>query len=143
MTAQATLEVPEQVLEFTLGEEQFCVGIESVDEIVKTSELTELPDSPRHVVGMMDLRGETTIVVNPKRVFDITDDGGTDQVIIFDHDEDDQQVGWLVDRAHRVSALEDPELDPVEDNQYINGVVSGDGEFTLWVDPIRVNSSVT
>lgn len=138
----ATIEVPDQVLEFTLGEERYCVAIDAVDEIVRSSAITELPDSPSHVVGMMDLRGETTLVVDPKRIFNTGTGDGADQVVIFDGGES-TQVGWLVDRVHKVDDLVDPELDPVEDNRHINGVVSEDDQFTLWVDPDEVNAVTT
>lgn len=59
-----------QVLEFTLGEEQYCVTIEAVNEIVKAAEVTPMPDTPPAVIGMMDLRGKTTTIVNPKPVFE-------------------------------------------------------------------------
>lgn len=48
--------------------------------------VTELPNSPPHVVGVTDFRGETTTVVDPKRLFDIDDDGATDHIMVFDSD---------------------------------------------------------
>jgi purine-binding chemotaxis protein CheW len=121
-----------QVLEFMLGEEQYCVTIDAVTETVKATELTPMPDTPPAVVGMMDLCGPTTVIVNPKRVFGTTEQTGGEQVLIFD-EESDQQFGWLVDRVLKVETLQDPETEPVEDNQFVSGVVSRDGEFTLSV----------
>lgn len=56
-----------QVLEFTLGEEQYCIDIEYVTEVVSRSkkDVTSIPDSPPHVEGAIDLRGETTRVIDP------------------------------------------------------------------------------
>jgi purine-binding chemotaxis protein CheW len=127
-----------QVLEFILGEEQYCVTIDAVNEIVKATEVTPMPDTPPAVLGMMDLRGETTVIVNPKHVFGTTEQTPGEQVIIFD-DDSDQQFGWLVNRVLKVETLQNPETEPVEDNQFVSGVVSRDGEFTLWVDPDRVH----
>ncbi|WP_340099365.1 chemotaxis protein CheW [Salinibaculum salinum] len=123
-----------QVLEFILGEERYCLTIDAVNEIVKATEVTPMPDTPPAVVGMMDLRGNTTAIVNPKRVFETAEETPGEQVIIFD-DDSDQQFGWLVDRVLKVETLQNPETEPVEDNQFVSGVVSRDGEFTLWVDP--------
>jgi purine-binding chemotaxis protein CheW len=127
-----------QVLEFILGEEQYCVTIDAVNEIVKATEVTPMPETPPAVVGMMDLRGNTTVIVNPKRVFETGEQTPGEQVIIFD-DDSDQQFGWLVDRVLRVETLQDPEMEPVEDNKFVSGVVSREGEFTLWVDPDSVH----
>jgi purine-binding chemotaxis protein CheW len=127
-----------QVLEFILGEEQYCVTIDAVNEIVKATEVTPMPDTLPAVVGMMDLRGNTTVIVNPKRVFETGEQTPGEQVIIFD-DDSEQQFGWLVDRVLRVETLQDPEMEPVEDNKFVSGVVSREGEFTLCVDPDNVH----
>jgi len=127
-----------QMLEFILGEEQYCVTIDAVNEILKATEVTHMPGTPSAVVGMMDLRGETTTIVNPKRVFGTAEQTPGKQVIIFD-DDSDQQFGWLVDRVLKVETLEGPEMEPVEDNEFVSGVVSRGGDFTLWVDPDRVH----
>lgn len=127
-----------QVLEFIVGEEQYCVTIDEVNEIVKATELTSIPDTPPAVVGMMNLRGQMTAIVNPKRVFETAEQTGGEQVIIFD-DDSDQQFGWLVDQVLRVENLQDPETESVEDNTFVSGVVSRDDQFTLWVDPDRVH----
>ncbi|MFB6227526.1 MAG: chemotaxis protein CheW [Halobacteriales archaeon] len=141
MTAAAT-EVPEQVLEFTLGAERYCVGIDRIDEIVKPNEITELPDTPPQVEGVMDLRGEMTTIMNPRLVFDIHEDGESRQIVIFNRDHD-HRLGWLVDHVHKVSNLADADVDPVTDNRYVNGVLSDGDRFVIWVDPDGVNGAVS
>lgn len=141
--APPVVEQPAQVLEFALGEQRYCVGIDAVDEIVSPDAITDLPDTPPQVEGVMDLRGETTTIVDPKVVFGrpATDDDS--HVVVFDGDSDrDRRLGWLVDRVHRVTGLPDVEVDPVADNEYLNGVVNAD-PFVLWVDTDRVNASVS
>jgi purine-binding chemotaxis protein CheW len=131
-----------QVLDFTLGEDQYCVRIKAVNEIVKATDLTPMPDTSPAVVGMMDLRGQTTAIVNPKQVFETTEQTPGEQVIIFDR-ESDQQFGWLVDRVRSVETLQHQEIESVEDNKFVNGIVSRDGGFTLWVDPDRVHGQIS
>jgi purine-binding chemotaxis protein CheW len=132
---------PDQMLEFTLGDETYCVGIDAVDEIVKPDEITALPESPPALAGVMDLRGEMTVIVKPKQVFDLAGGTDTSQVIIFESDRDDQ-VGWLVDRVHRVRDTADASIDPVDDNQYVDGLLSDGDQFTVWVDAGAVNATV-
>jgi purine-binding chemotaxis protein CheW len=141
-SVEAAVETPDQVLVFALGDEDFCVGIKWVDEIVKEDEVSPVPDMPPMVEGMMDLRGQTTTIIDPKISFGIGQTKEDQQVIIFDTD-DETNVGWLVDYAYRVETVQNPEVEPVEDNQYINGVLKDDGKFTLWVDPNNVNSQIT
>lgn len=136
------VEAPEQVLVFSLGADRFCVGIDRVDEIVKAGAVSSIPESPPIVEGVMDLRGETTTVIDPTTVFE-SDATDTDrQVIIFDTDAE-KKIGWLVDQVYRVDELRHPETEAVEDNRFVNGILKNDDEFTLWVDPDRVHGEVT
>ncbi|MEF8826736.1 MAG: chemotaxis protein CheW, partial [Halapricum sp.] len=98
--------VTNQVLEFQLGEETYCVSIDYVTEIVDVGELTSVPNAPPHVEGVMDLRGRTTSIINPKVVFDIADGSEAARIIVFDPeiaDDDQGAVGWLVDEVYQVS----------------------------------------
>lgn len=141
-SAEPTVEMPDQVLVFALGEDDFCVGIEWVDEIVKPEEVSSVPDMPPMVEGVMDLRGKTTTIVDPKVTFGIPETDDNQQVIIFDTD-GETSVGWLVDYAYRVRDFEDPELEAVQDNRYIEGILKDGDDFTLWVNPGRLNSEIT
>ena len=136
------VEIPEQVLVFSLAEEKYCVGIDWIDEIVNAEAVRPVPDTPRMVDGVMNLRGATTTIVDPTVPLAVTGADDDQQVIIFETDSD-RNVGWLVDSADRVDDFENPDLEPVEDNRFINGIVQANDEFILWVDPTQVNDQVT
>jgi purine-binding chemotaxis protein CheW len=127
----------EQVLEFRLGEETYCVSIEYVTEIVDMGELTPIPNSPPHVEGVIDLRGNTTSIIDPKVGLGIDGDLG-DRIVIFDSTifDDDRSVGWAVDSVEEVSEVAEEEVDdsPV-DEDHIRGLIKRDSEFVVWIDP--------
>jgi purine-binding chemotaxis protein CheW len=139
-TAQTT--ETEQVLEFCLGDETYCVSIEYVTEIVDMGELTPIPNSPPHVEGVIDLRGNTTSIIDPKVGLGIGGELG-DRIVIFDSEifEDDRSVGWAVDSVEEVSdiASEDVDESPVE-KDHIRGLIKRDDEFVVWIDPQTVNN---
>lgn len=133
-----------QVLEFELGEETYCVSIDYVTEIVDIGELTAVPNSPPHIQGVMDLRGRTTSIVDPKVVFDIDSGREAERIIVFDPEivEDQAAAGWLVDEVNQVSQVDGDEVDqsPAEDEKAIHGVIKGEDEhFIIWVDPAAVH----
>jgi purine-binding chemotaxis protein CheW len=141
MSGAAAVEAtPDQMLEFTLGTERYCVCIELVDEIVSKGEITPLPDTQPAIAGVMDLRGEMATLVKPAVLFDIDTDEDGQQVIIFDSD--DERYGWIVDKVHNVSEIADPDLDPVDDNEFVNGLVSDGETFTIWVDAATIHGSL-
>lgn len=133
-----------QVLEFELGEETYCVSIDYVTEIVDIGDLTTVPNSPPHVEGVMDLRGRTTSIINPKVVFNLGDGGEERRIIVYDPNivEDQGAAGWLVDEVNQVVQVEQADVDtsPAQDDDAIHGVVKrGDGDFVIWVDPKSVH----
>jgi purine-binding chemotaxis protein CheW len=135
-----------QVLEFELGEETYCVSIDYVTEIVDVGDLTKVPNAPRHVEGVMDLRGRTTSIVDPKSVFGIADDGAQQRIIVFDPEiiEDQSAAGWLVDEVDQVVQIADEQVDdsPAEtDDGSVRGVVKRDDDFVIWVDPRVVHAN--
>lgn len=134
-----------QVLEFRLGEETYCVSIDYVTEIVDVGNLTTVPNAPRHVEGVMDLRGRTTSIVDPKVVFNLQGDADdASRIIVFDPDivENQSAAGWLVDEVNQVVQVHQADVDraPAQDDESIHGVIKQEaGEFVIWVDPKAVH----
>ena len=128
-----------QVLEFSLGEETYALNIEYIEEIAHVGELTPIPNSPPHVTGVMDLRGRTTSVVDPKILFGIQGEGAGKRILVFDPDQlsEGQAIGWTVDEVHQVVTATTDDVDeaPGTDMDAIRGVLKRDGEFVIWVDP--------
>ncbi|MFT4921667.1 MAG: purine-binding chemotaxis protein CheW [Haloarculaceae archaeon] len=134
-----------QVLEFELGEETYCVSIDYVTEIVDVGDLTTVPNSPPYVEGVMDLRGRTTSIIDPKVVFDIPGNGEARRIIVYDPEiiEDQGAAGWLVDEVDEVIEVDEVDVDesPTDDDESIRGVVKRDEEdFVIWVDPESVHA---
>jgi len=140
-----------QVLEFKLGTETYCVDIDYVTEIVDAGELTELPNAPNYVDGVMDLRGRTTAIVDPKEIFDIGEaevDG--QRIIVFDPEiiANRKAAGWLVGEVYQVLTLDDETVEDAPDSgqEAVRGVIKHDQDaetddegFVIWVDPQAVH----
>lgn len=128
-----------QVLEFGLGSESYCLDIAYIDEIVDAGELTRIPNSPPHVEGVMDLRGRTTSIVDPKTVFDIDDDGDRSRIVVFDPETtgDEGAIGWVVDEVYQVVDVDDGDVDEttLADEDSVRGIVKHDDRFVVWVEP--------
>jgi purine-binding chemotaxis protein CheW len=128
-----------QVLEFGLGDETYCLDISYVDEIVDAGDLTAIPNSPAHVEGVMDLRGRTTTIVDPKVIFGIAGEGSRDRIVVFDSEAVGEQgtLGWVVDDVYQVRTIDPADVDDetVED-EVVHGIVRGDDGFVVWVDPV-------
>ncbi len=128
-----------QVLEFGLGDESYCLDISFIDEIVDAGELTRIPNSPPHVEGVMDLRGRTTSIIDPKRVFDIEGDGDRNRIIVFDPSTTGEQgaIGWVVDEVYQVVHVATGDVDSttLTDDDGVRGIVKREDRFVVWVEP--------
>jgi purine-binding chemotaxis protein CheW len=128
------------VLEFVLGDERYCLDISYIEQIVERGTVTRIPNAPSFVEGVIDLRGDITTVIDPKRTLATAADDDGDLIVVFDSDsmDDDWSVGWAVDGVRRVStvSLSAVKESPV-DEPWINGVVKRDedGEFVIWTEP--------
>ena len=134
-----------QVLEFGLGSERYCLDIAVIDEIVDAGDLTRIPNSPPHVEGVMDLRGRTTSIIDPKTVFGIDEEGSRDRIVVFDPEAigDQGTIGWIVDEVNQVSdiTLDDVDDTTTSDDESVKGIVKRDDQFVVWVDPNIASST--
>jgi purine-binding chemotaxis protein CheW len=139
MAAIETESEPTKVLEFGLGDGTYCLDIGVIDEIVDAGELTRIPNSPDHVEGVMDLRGRTTTIVDPKTLFDIAETGTRERIVVFDDAEIDEggTIGWMVDEVFQVRdvAPEDIDQGTTINDEGVRGIVKSDDRFVVWVSP--------
>ena len=135
-----------QLLTFELEEEEYCVDIDYVAEIVDGQEITSLPNSDSHVEGVTDLRGETTTIVNPCDILDIdsdellTDGGETqNRIVVLDSESlgSDGATGWVVSAVNEVRTVdkEAVDADNVGEADLLRGLIKDDDEFTIWLNP--------
>lgn len=135
-----------QVLTFTLGDEHYCVPIDYVAEIVDGGRIRSLPGSDPHVVGITDLRGQTTTIIDLCQRLDIDTvdlmtDGGQAQsrIIVLDSDAlgMESATGWLVSEVDEVTTVPNETLDTgaVGDTDLLHGLIKNDDGFTVWLDP--------
>lgn len=137
----------QRFLEFSLGTESYAVELLHVREVITPPELTPIPKSPAHVLGLMNLRGLVLTVVDLRKKLNIQP--GQDQtqssVIIFDLG--DRLLGGQVDSIHRVVAVPNESIRPVPEaessvvTQNLKGVIQGSDKLTLWLDVQRLLSS--
>lgn len=139
---EAGQETDHQGVVFQLGEDEYCIDIEYVDEIVERGELTPLPNSAAHFEGVMDLRGETTTIFNPRTYFDVAADAdGGDRILILD--QADANVGWVVDSVDRVIEYAADDVQTEVQEGAVQGVLRQDDGFIILVDPSSVDDTTT
>jgi purine-binding chemotaxis protein CheW len=129
-----------QVLEFRLEDRNYCIDIAHVDEIVDKEELTPLPNSVPRVEGVMDLRGTTTTIINPKQVLDLEATETGERVVVLESEaEDGRNVGWLIDAVNQVVSIDTENVDQSVESASVHGIVRQEDGFVVWVKPEEIN----
>ncbi|MFB6134964.1 MAG: chemotaxis protein CheW [Halanaeroarchaeum sp.] len=99
------------VVEFRLASERCAIDIDAVDSIVETKQITRVPRAPDAVEGVMDLRGETTAVVDPRTFLNVAGDRDEENILVLDRADDKQKIGIRVNDVEEVSRYPASQVD--------------------------------
>jgi purine-binding chemotaxis protein CheW len=104
-----------QVVEFALGSEHFAIDLFDVKEVVEYTTITKLPNVPAYVRGIIDLRGEITMIIDLKHRLNITEESTksleASRIIVLDDKIAKSKIGILVDDVTSVSTFEGDQVD--------------------------------
>ncbi len=104
-----------QVVEFVLGSEHFAIDLFDVKEVVEYTTITKLPNVPSYVRGIIDLRGEITMIIDLKHRLNINEESAlsieSSRIIVLDDKIAKSKIGILVDDVTSVSTFEGNQVD--------------------------------
>jgi purine-binding chemotaxis protein CheW len=102
-----------EFISFAVGDEQYGVDIMAVREIKDWSTVTQLPNQPDHVRGVVNLRGVIVPIIDLRCRFGngLTDATPMHVVIVIQVEGD--TVGLLADRVLDIIAVEASQIQPV------------------------------
>ena len=125
---------------FRLGREEYGVDIGSVQEIIRAADITPVPGAPRHVRGVINLRGKIIPVVDLRLRFGLPEVEESEDRRIVVVELGEKRLGMLVDAVSQVikfsSAVmeEMPEEATGVDSDYIRGVGKLDTRLIIILD---------
>ncbi|MBO0663449.1 chemotaxis protein CheW [Jiella sp. MQZ9-1] len=143
-TAHDLGEAAIEIIAFEIGGQRFCVRTTAVREIRGWSKSTPLPQAPREIMGMMNLRGSIIPIVNmaTKLGMPASEPDGRSAVIVAEVQ--DAVIGLLVDRVADILTVEAKTIQPTPEMRgsftggYVTGVIAtGDG-MTCFLDLNRM-----
>ena len=121
-----------QLVSFMIDETEYAVDILVVNEILRYPEITRLPNVPKFIRGVINLRGNVIPVVDVRTRFGFPKGTITDLTRIIVIDTGGKQIGLLVDNVYQVVRIPTSNIDPP--SEIITGVseefISGIGRFS-------------
>ncbi|CAM3882309.1 chemotaxis protein CheW [Cohnella lubricantis] len=102
----------EQYVEFGIGNENYAIRISEVHEIIRMQDITEIPNGPSYVKGVINLRGRIVPVIGLREMFGLPDKefGKATRIVVLNHLE--EFIGIVVDRVNQVVSFENTQPPP-------------------------------
>ena len=141
-----------EVLEFTLGTENYALDINIVREIVEMMPITAIPRAPVHITGVINLRGEIVNIVNLNTFLKLPDrpiTKGQKIIVLMAEVAAGNNVGVIVDTVSSVTEIQASQVDCMaqsmagNESRYIKGIINTgqDGQqekenkgLIIWLD---------
>lgn len=118
-----------QYIVVRIGNEQYGIDIQYVDNIVRMQRITRVPKAQSYFKGVINLRGEIIPVMSIRLKFGLEPDEITNATrIIILKFEAQSAIGILVDEVKEVVTLEDESIEKVtyngkdEKSMYLSGI---------------------
>ena len=125
-------------LTFKLGNEDYGIEIRYVTEIVGMQNITEVPDMPDFVKGVVNLRGQVIPIVDVRLRFHMEERAYDERTCIIVVSINSTMIGLVVDTVNEVSNIGEDSISPppkiasTESANYIHGMGKvGDGVVIL------------
>jgi purine-binding chemotaxis protein CheW len=94
-----------QIIIFSLDKEEYALPITEVREIIKTPEITPLPNAPSFISGITNVRGKIVTVIDLEKRFNLKRENKLPSNHIIISDLGDQSYGLIVDAVTEVLTL--------------------------------------
>lgn len=142
----AEIKATQQLVGFIIGEELFGVDILTVQEIIRDTTITPIPDAPDFLEGVINLRGSIIPVIDLRKRLKLLriEDLNPDSWIIILSVEG-RMTGFVVDRVTKVLTVPEASIKPPPDivvaglkSQYIQGVCKLDQRLLILLDFGRI-----
>lgn len=129
-----------QVVSFRLANEEYGLDIMGVQEIILMGEITEIPEVPDYVRGLINLRGKVIPIVDLRKRFALEAGETTEHTRIIVFNSGANTFGIVVDAVNEVLRLEADQIEPPPkgvvgiDSAYIKGLVKMESRIMILLD---------
>lgn len=103
--------IADMYLSFDIGEEEYGVGIAGVTEIVGIQRIMPIPDMPRYLKGVINLRGKVIPLMDVRLRFSMPERAYDHRTVIIVMEVGDAPVGLIVDGVREVLEIPGSQID--------------------------------
>ncbi len=136
-----------EVVTFTLGEEEYGIDIQRVQELRGYDTVTCIANAPAHIKGVVNLRGIIVPIIDMRIRFNLGEPRYDEFTVVIVLNIGGRVVGMVVDSVSDVITLSAeqikpaPEMGSAMDTDYLIGLGTLDERMLILVDIDRLMSS--
>ncbi|MBD3306819.1 chemotaxis protein CheW [candidate division KSB3 bacterium] len=135
-----------QLVSFLLGGEEFGADILIVQEIIRMTPITRVPNAPHFVEGVINLRGKVIPVIDLRKRLNVSErPEDTRKVRIIVADIGGKITGFIVDAVSQVLRIPTNSIEPPPsivvagiESEYITGVSKLDDRLLILLDFTKI-----
>jgi purine-binding chemotaxis protein CheW len=138
---------PSEFLSFTLGQEEYGIDIQKVQELRGYDAVTRIANAPEYIKGVVNLRGIIVPIIDMRIKFNLGTPSYDQFTVVIVLNIGGRVVGMVVDSVSDVITLgaeqikPAPEMGSVLDTDYLIGLGTLDERMLILVDIDRLMSS--
>ena len=133
-----------QLVSFNIGQEEFGLSIQSIQEINRMVEITRVPNSPEFVSGVINLRGKVIPIINLRKRFGFPPKESDRNTRIIVVELGEMVVGFIVDAVSEVLRIPKNITEPPPSivagigSEYITAVAKLENRLLILLDLERI-----
>ncbi|WBY00599.1 chemotaxis protein CheW [Ramlibacter tataouinensis] len=145
--ALATPAAPHEFLAFTLGQEEYGIDIQKVQELRGYDAVTRIANAPEYLKGVVNLRGIIVPIVDMRIKFNLGTPSYDQFTVVIILNVAERVMGIVVDSVSDVITLSPeqvkpaPEMGSVLDTDYLIGLGTLDQRMLILVDIDKLMTS--
>ncbi len=129
-----------QLVSFGLADEEYGIEITKIREIILITEITQVPQTPHYVKGLINLRSTVIPVIDLRARFDLPEAEATDESRIMVLNVGTKTIGIVVDAVSEVLRVSNKDIAPPPPTvaglgrEYLTGLVKLDDRLLIMLD---------
>lgn len=133
-----------QLVIFGLGEEEYGVEILETQEIIEKQDLTRVPNAPKFVEGVINLRGEIIPIIDLKKRFNLNFGQEVEEQRVVIVEVESNKVGMIVDVVKEVMSIAKSQIEPPPEiagginEKYLDGVVKFEDRLLILLNLVKI-----
>ena len=129
----------DKYLTFHIGTEDYGISIAYVTEIIGIQSITEIPEMPDFIKGVINLRGKVIPVMDVRIRFKLPPREYDERTCIIVVEIEETSVGLVVDTVNEVADIPEEQVEPPPQSKrkggsYIQGIGKIDKEVKILLD---------